>query len=370
MPLPPPPTPPRSPWQRLYGAAHRARRSFWRSRAHHLPRPVVSVGNLHWGGAGKTPLTAALAAHFRDSGRVVAILSRGYGRSRRRGDPEVLVVSAGVAGEAPRLGPESAGDEPFLLASELPGVAVLVAAERYLAGRHALEHLEPPPDLFLLDDGFSHVALARDLDLLAFPSADPFGGGRLAPGGRLREPLASAAAADAVLVTGEAAPGDGEALAAALAPYGFEGPGFIAPARFAPPRTPGGDPLAAGTRVLLVSAVARPEGFARAATVAAVEVAGELRFRDHHSYPPASLERIQEAFRRTGAAAVLTTAKDRVKLTGRLSGVRGGADLPLAELPMEAQPEPRFWSWLEGRLEPLFTREAREARAAERAETP
>jgi tetraacyldisaccharide 4'-kinase len=318
------------------------------------------VGNLHWGGTGKTPLTAAVAAHLRDSGLSVAILSRGYGRARRRGGPEVLVVSAGVPGEAPRLGPEAAGDEPVLLASELPGVAVLVAAERYLAGRHALEHLEPRPDLFLLDDGFSHVALARDLDLLTFPAADPFGGGRLAPEGRLREPLASVSCADAALLTGEAAPGDGEALAAAFAPYGFEGPGFIAPARFGPPRTPAGKPLAVGTPVLLVSAVARPEGFARAAAGAPVEVAGELRFPDHHPYPPASLARIEDAFRKAGATAVLTTAKDRVKLAGRL-------ELPLAELPMEARPEPRFWAWLEGRLGPLLPRGGR---TAERAETP
>lgn len=349
MPLPSVPPPPRSPWQLLYGAAHRARRAYWRSRARTLPRPVVSVGNLHWGGAGKTPLTAALACHLRDSGSAVAILSRGYGRSRRPGEPPVRVVSTGAPGEAPLADPSLAGDEPVLLAAELPGVAVLVAADRHLAGRHALEHLAPPPDLFVLDDGFSHLPLARDLDLLAFPAADPFGGGRLALSGRLREPLASAAAADAVLLTGEAAPGDGEALAAALAGYGFRGAGFAAPARFGAPRTAAGDELADGTRVLLVSGLARPEGFARAVAGLPLEIAGELRFPDHHRYAPASLERIGEAFRRAGAEVVLTTAKDRVKLAGRL-------DLPLAELPMEARPEPRFWRWLDGRLAPLLGR--------------
>ncbi len=347
MPLPPAPPPARSPWQLVYGAAHQARRAYWRKRAQRLPRPVVSVGNLHWGGAGKTPLTAALAAHWRDAGLAVAILSRGYGRSRRPGDPPVRVVSTGVASEAPLADPALGGDEPVLLAAELPGVAVLVAAERHTAGRYALERLAPRPDLFLLDDGFSHLSLARDLDLLVFPAADPFGGGRLAPAGRLREPLVSAAAADAALVTGEAAPGDGEALAAALAGFGFTGPGFAAPARFGAPRTAAGEELAPGTRVLLVSAVARPEGFARAVAGLPLEVAGELRFADHHRYPPSSLERIAEAFRRAGAEVVLTTAKDRVKLAGRLA-------LPWAELPMEARPEPRFWRWLDDRLGPLL----------------
>ncbi|HSL81520.1 MAG TPA: tetraacyldisaccharide 4'-kinase, partial [Thermoanaerobaculia bacterium] len=168
MPFPPAPPPPRSLWQRLYGAAHRARRRYWAGRAARLPRPVVSVGNLHWGGAGKTPLAAAVAAHLRDrpdAGLRVAVLSRGHGRSE---PGRVRTVSTG---EGPLLGPAAAGDEPVLLAGELPGVAVVVGADRHAAGRHALAHLDPPPDVFVLDDGFSHVRLARDVDLLAFPAA-------------------------------------------------------------------------------------------------------------------------------------------------------------------------------------------------------
>ncbi|HEX2254119.1 MAG TPA: tetraacyldisaccharide 4'-kinase, partial [Thermoanaerobaculia bacterium] len=164
-----PPPPPVSPWQLLYGGAHRLRGAWYRRRSRRLPRPVVSVGNLHFGGTGKTPLTAALAAHLRDAGIAVCILSRGYG-SRGAG---VRVVSTG---EGPRLGPEEAGDEPVLLAGELPGVAVVVGADRFAAGSHALDHLTPRPDMFLLDDGFSHLGLARDIDLLAFPAADPFAG--------------------------------------------------------------------------------------------------------------------------------------------------------------------------------------------------
>src|SRR6185436_4296801 len=196
------PLPPRSPWQLLYGGAHGLRRRWYRGRAHRLPRPVVSIGNLHWGGTGKTPLVAAAASHLRDRGLAVCILSRGYA-SRGRG---VRVVSTG---EGPLLGPLLAGDEPVLLAGELPGVAVVVGPERHEAGMAALRRLPRPPDLFLLDDGFSHLALRRDLDIVVFPAADPFGGGRLFPSGRLREPLAAIARAHAVVLTNAAAPEDG-----------------------------------------------------------------------------------------------------------------------------------------------------------------
>src|SRR6185436_12052256 len=130
------PLPPRSPWQLLYGGAHGLRRRWYRGRAHRLPRPVLSVGNLHWGGAGKTPLVAAIAAHLRDRGLAVCFLSRGYG-SRGQG---VRVVSAG---QGPLLDPLVAGDEPVLLAGELPGVSVVVGPDRHQDGLEALKVLSP-----------------------------------------------------------------------------------------------------------------------------------------------------------------------------------------------------------------------------------
>ncbi len=363
------PPPADSPWQRLYAAAHRLRRRWYRERARRLPLPVISVGNLHWGGGGKTPLVAAVAAHLRQRGLAVCILSRGYGR---RGGG-VRIVSRG---DGPLLAPAEAGDEPVLLAGELPGVAVVVGADRYRAGLEALARLRPAPDLFLLDDGFSHLGLHRDLDLLAFPAADPFGGGRLWPGGRLREPLAASARADAALLTGTPGPGrtagkastdastgahvpansavagpnPGATLAAALRPYGFIGPGFACALRAgaAVLHGPGGIvPLAAGSRVLLVSAIARPERFAATVRELDFAVMEELRFPDHHTYPPASLARIAARAAASGAAAVLVTAKDRVKLLGRLAA-------PLAELPVAAEPEPAFWTWLDAATDRLL----------------
>lgn len=351
------PPPPRSPWQLLYGGAHRLRRAWYRRRARRLPVPVISIGNLHWGGAGKTPLVAAVAARLRDRGLAVGILSRGYGR-RDRG---VAVVSRG---EGPLLPPSRAGDEPVLLAGELPGVAVVVGADRQRAGRHALARLDPRPELFVLDDGFSHLALARDLDLLAFPAADPFAGGRLPPFGRLREPLAAAARADAVLLTG--APGNGPSgaeLAEALRRHGFTGPGFASAVRAQPARFADGRTLPPGARVVLAAGIARPGRFFDLARAEGFAIARELTFPDHHAYPPKSLRALAAALAETGAEAVLTTSKDRVKLHGK-------TDLPLAELPVRAEPEPAFWEWLEGRLERLGLGGDRAARPAAGAGVP
>jgi tetraacyldisaccharide 4'-kinase len=206
----------------------------------------------------------------------------------------------------------------------------------------ALRRLPTPPGLFLLDDGFSHLGLARSLDIVAFPAADPFGGGRLFPAGRLREPLASVGRAHAVVLTGAGSLDDGRDLAESLRSYGFTGPGFASFTRPGQPRWIGesGGELAAGVKVFLVTAIARPERFVATARDLGFEITGELRFPDHHPYPAQSLERIAEAFRSSGATAVLTTAKDGVKLLGRLN-------VPLAELPVRADPEPAFWDWLD-----------------------
>ncbi len=331
-----------SPWQWLYAGAHRLRYATLHRRAQRLPRPVISVGNLHWGGGGKTPLVAAIAGHLRDAGRLVAILTRGYGS---KGDG-VRILSRG---DGPLLGPKLAGDEPVLLAGQLPGVSIVVCPDRYHAGRHAMHRLEPAPDLFLLDDGFSHLALHRDLDLLVFPAADPFAGGRLAPGGRLREPLSAAGRAGAVLLTGaeeDAYDDAGSQLATALEPWGFTGPGFASRTVTETPRMVGTGDVRPGSKALVVSGIARPEPFLDVVRRAGFEVAEHLDFQDHHPYPQASVEKIESAYQRHGAELVLTTGKDRVKLQGRL-------DIPLAELPIHAEPEPEFFQWLDRRLEEI-----------------
>jgi tetraacyldisaccharide 4'-kinase len=290
--------------------------------------PVLSIGNLHLGGTGKTPLVAAVARHLEHRGRRVAVLSRGY----RRRSSGVQVVSRGAGLE---IEASAAGDEPALLAAHLPGVAVLVGESRYQAGLHALKVLEPAPDLFVLDDGFAHVGLARDVDLLAFPHADPWGNARLAPAGPLREPLAAARHAHGLLVTGLTAPNPArvDEIVAALRPLGFAGPGFGCLLGAVAPE-------AASSRALLVTGVARPERVLATARELGVDVAEHLRFPDHHDYPAKSLERIARTFHELSAKVVLTTQKDAVKLTGRLT-------LPLETLDVRALPEEGFWQWLD-----------------------
>lgn len=335
------PKPSRSPWQLFYQAAHRLRRRRAASKARRLPRAVLSIGNLHFGGTGKTPLTAAVAGHLVDRGIEVAILSRGYGRS----SGGIKVVSQG---EGPLLGPSLAGDEPVLLAGLVPRAAVVVGSDRFEAGRHALMRLDRTPEVFVLDDGFSHVALRRDLDILAFPAADPFAGGRLLPSGRLREPLVSARIADAAILTGvlehHKDTASGEELAAALAPFGFRGSGFVARTKTGPPTLLDGRALRRGARVVLVSAIARPARFEETAMAKGVGIVAHLRYRDHHPYPESTLMAIRTAYRQAGAEAILVTAKDRVKLQGRL-------DLPLAEISLTAEPEPGFFAWLDAHVD-------------------
>ena len=337
------PTPtsrPRSPWQLLYGAVLAGRRRRAAAHAERLPVPVVSLGNLHWGGGGKTPFTAAVAADLAGRGLAVAIVSRGYRRTSRG----PLVVSLGGG---PLVSWSAAGDEPFLLAQALPGVAVAVGEQRVEAARLLLREMPQSPDLFLLDDGFSHVTLARDIELLLFPAADPFAGGRLAPSGRLREPLSAARHADAVVLTGAAAAelaSAGSALAAALAPFGFTGPGFASASASGPVCAASGTLLPAAMRVVAFAGIARPETFFRDAERQGLELAARLAFPDHHTYPDESIARIEGAFRRHRAAALLTTAKDALKLVGRISPAP-------AVLPVAARPEAAFWNWFDGRLD-------------------
>ena len=301
---------------------------------------TVSVGNIAFGGRGKTPTVAHVAGLLRGMGERVAVLSRGYGRA----SAGALVVSRG---DGPLVAVGEAGDEPHEMARALPQVAVVVATRRADAGRLALAELAPAPDLFVLDDGFSHRALARDVDLLVFPAADPWARGRLLPSGRLREPLAAARRADAVVLTG-GAPGGGAALAGALAPHGYAGPGFASATEVATPRTLDGAPLASGARVYAVAGIAAPERFFDAARAAGPEVVGERGYRDHAPYCDVEVRAIELEAKRRGAAAVLATAKDAAKLDGRVS-------LPLAVLPIAARPEPAFWEWLDVRLAEVAT---------------
>ena len=199
----------------LYGEVARwRRRSFERhpDRRRRLARPVISVGNLSLGGTGKSPVVAALAAWLVQQGERPAILSRGY---RRRDEvPGVVVVSDG---QAIRAGLGRSGDEPLMLARAVPGAIVCVCPDRHLAGVLAERALGAT--VHLLDDGFQHFSLARDLDVLV-TSPGEIAAGSIVPYGRLREPRDAAARAHVLVVMGAtagAATTEGWALGVGLA---------------------------------------------------------------------------------------------------------------------------------------------------------
>ena len=303
-----------APVSALYGAALEARARLYGSGRLPSSRaacPVVSVGNLTFGGTGKTPFVEFLARRFRFEGKRPAILSRGY----RRRSAGVVVVSRG---DGPVVGPDEGGDEPVAMARKLPGVPVVVAERRADGARAAIDL---GADLLLLDDGYQHLALDRDVNLLLLDAADPFGGGRLPPAGRLREPLSALARADAVVFTrvnrGEPAPEARETIAR----WNPEAPVFTARLRSAGLWDESGSPVAlsrlASRRFVAVCGIANPAGFA--ASLAELELRPEelFAFPDHHRYGRRDLERIRRAADRTGSAWIVTTEKDAVKVEGK-----------------------------------------------------
>ena len=163
-----------------------------------LPCAVVSVGNLTLGGSGKTPTVELAVRTLRELGAVPAVVSRGYGRITR--GVHVVADRDGIRTDA-----RTAGDEPLLLAERLPGVAVVVGENRHDAGRVAVEQLGATA--LVLDDGFQHRTLAKDLEILVVQGRAPWGNAHVLPRGMLREPLAGLARAHAVVVTNPAGPG-------------------------------------------------------------------------------------------------------------------------------------------------------------------
>lgn len=315
------------------------RRAFRRAgMQRRLRRPVVSVGNLRVGGTGKTPTVAHVARLLVDAGERPAILSRGYGRRVAR--EGVVVVSDG-RGLRADLG--SSGDEPLMLARAVDGALVLVSPDRYLAGRLAESHLGAT--VHLLDDGFQHLALARGTDLLIV-SPDDVADPRTLPGGRLRESLGAAASAHALLVA-QATDDQASAIAGQLRVAHV----------FRLARHTGGarqlDVLAAsaparpGTAVYGVAGIARPARFFEDIRTAGWNLVGTAAYPDHYRYTARDVARLAIAARAAGAAALMTTEKDLMRLLPFRP-----LPVPLLWLPLEVRIEPAaaFRRWLTDRL--------------------
>jgi tetraacyldisaccharide 4'-kinase len=281
---------------------------------------VISVGNLSAGGSGKTPAVAYLARLLLARGERPAILTRGYARPVRTAGVTVVSDPASVLASF-----DTAGDEPLMLARNLPGIPVLVGADRYRSGLLAESRFGST--VHLLDDGFQHLKLGRDVDLLLVSENDLTD--RVLPAGRLREPLASASAADALVVATDRDDAIERVRRALGIADAFRLRRSIGPA-------PGGE------KVFAVAGIARPQRFFDALAGAGWNVAGTMRFADHHRFDAGDIDRIVRAARDAGATTVLTTEKDAVRLEGRTLG-----PLPLTVVPLKVTIEPadRFETW-------------------------
>jgi tetraacyldisaccharide 4'-kinase len=277
-----------------------------------LPVPVISVGNVTVGGSGKTPLAEEVVLALRGMGARPAIVSRGYGR-RTRG-VRIVADGGGV-----RLAARDGGDEPVLLAERLPGVPIVVGENRYEAGLVAVGTCFA--DALVLDDGFQHRTLYKDLEILTVSGSVPWGNGRLFPRGSLREPLSALKRAGLVVVTNPpTATATSEIVrvlrlraSAATLLSGAYRPTSLRRGDHVRAETP---EALCGRKVLMLAGLAAPGGFVETAEGLGAEVAGLAKFPDHHWYTPGDLARVAARLRETGAEAVLTTEKDWVRLRG------------------------------------------------------
>jgi tetraacyldisaccharide 4'-kinase len=277
-------------------------------RSKKLPLQVVSVGNLTVGGTGKTPVVIQIAGLLQMHGRKPLVLSRGYGRADAS---RAVIVSDGASSI---MDARSGGDEPALIALRLPGVPVVAGSDRYQAGMFAIERLRP--DVIVLDDGFQHLRLSRDRNILLIDASDPFGNRKLFPAGILREPLEAMQRADIVILTRADSAGDLEALKRTIIAHT---PARIFTARHAPRslvNVASGEerPLASlrGMPVLAFAGIARPDSFASLLKDLGAEVRAVVGYPDHYQYTPADLTGLVQRAKEQGAMLV-TTEKDGVR---------------------------------------------------------
>jgi len=309
----------------IYGGAQKLRSDIYRRGwwpVHRLPCTVISIGNLVAGGTGKTPMTYYIAALARRLGYKVVVISRGYrGRAERCGgvvsDGETLLMSS-----------ENAGDEPFMLASVLTGIPVIVGRDRFRSGLLGIDRFQP--DIIILDDGFQHLKLKRDLDILLLDGCRPFGNGRLLPRGILREPPTAIQRASAVVLTRT---DTGRIPLAGVNRYLGDRPLFrsshqpviesvLPSGRGLSPSDPG-KPVDPGyldrRRIFAFSGIARNDDFHRSIRRLGGTILDHQEFPDHYNYRRRDLSIISREAVAAGSDCIVTTAKDYVRIGQRVS---------------------------------------------------
>lgn len=276
-----------------------------------LPAPVISIGNLTTGGTGKTPLVEWVCRTLARKQRSVCVLTRGYGRS----NPGSRVVVSD--GSAVLTNAEAAGDEPFLLAQNLKGLAAVISdPNRIAAGNWAIDNLGA--EVLVLDDGFQHLGLARNLNILTIDATNPWGGGKLLPAGTLREPRSGLSRADCVVVTRADQSDDLVSLKAEI--QGLIGSCPLVTSEMIVRDITrmnaelGEETVSVPQPVAAFCAVGNPESFFELLRRAGINPVFTRIFRDHHHYTHADFDSLIQQSRKAGAQSIITTAKDAVKL--------------------------------------------------------
>lgn len=312
---------------------------------HKLHAFTISVGNITAGGTGKTPFVQYLARHLGRRGEKVAVLSRGYrGAFEKKGG----IVSDG---KHLQMSAKQAGDEPYLLAKTLPGVVVAVGSNRSESGKKVEKLYEPT--VVLLDDGFQHWALRRDIDIVLIDAQAPFSNGRMLPRGLLREPLENIERADIFVIT----KADNisherlEEVKEVLHHFRERAPILVTAHRpgqmvpYAVWRNDGPPQAEVPQRVVTMCALGRPESFEATVRATGARVAGSIRLPDHHEYKAENIRRAMAFLRDEKADAIVVSEKDAVKINESMLT----PEVPLYVLPMKMEMlegEDAFWEYI------------------------
>jgi tetraacyldisaccharide 4'-kinase len=274
---------------------------------------VISVGNITLGGTGKTPLVEYIARYLSQEGYSVAILTRGYGRSSSG-----MKVLRGHQASALPWHYREFGDEPLMLARALPDVPIIVNEKRYEGARFAERSFGS--EVLILDDGYQHLRLARDLNILVLDATDPFGGFEMVPFGRLREPLYALNRADLIIINRAHRPFDQAQTLAVIGyicgdqmPIFYTYPVITALRHLRTGRFYGIEQFS-GWRASVLCGIGNPRAFCDDLADAGIQIASEHFFADHHPFTQADLDRATEGALAAQADMIVTTEKDAVRL--------------------------------------------------------
>jgi len=314
---------------------------------HHLPTLVISVGNLTMGSTGHTPLVQYISEQLNQRGLKPAIVSRGYGG---KANAQINIVSDG---KNILLDAVNAGDEPRLLAENLTGVPVLTGNKRAVTGQHAIKELGA--DVIVIDDGFQHLSVHRDIDLVLFHADTLLSTNRVLPGGDLREPPTALHRAHGFIITGLTSDNGNQVqifqeFLNKLFPdkpiftVHYQ-PATILKKGLAQTVSDITATQAVGMRLYGFSGIANPNSFKQLLMQEKYNLIGFKVFRDHHDYSKREIQELGELARKTGAKALITTEKDFVKLKPLFL-----RDIPILSLGIEPEMDKSFDEFLDRRL--------------------